>query len=101
MRLLTCILLLGVAFQIKAQQVPEWKNPTITQINRLPARATSISYENEEQALKYSIDKSPRRLSLNGTWQFSWASVPEELPEGFEKINFQADNWSEIEVPAN
>ncbi|MEL6557477.1 MAG: glycoside hydrolase family 2 TIM barrel-domain containing protein [Bacteroidota bacterium] len=101
MRLLTSILLISCVFQLEAQQLPEWKNPTVTQVNRLPARATSISFETEEQALEKSIEESPRHQSLNGIWQFSWASIPENLPSGFEKNEFQTKNWSTIEVPSN
>ncbi|MEO9869398.1 beta-galactosidase, LacZ type [Ekhidna sp.] len=101
MKILTSILLIIFTLHLGAQQVPEWRNPTITQINRLQARATSISYENEQQALRGLIEESPRYQSLNGTWQFYWAAVPEELPSGFEKQGYETSQWSEIEVPSN
>ncbi|MEM6380511.1 MAG: sugar-binding domain-containing protein, partial [Bacteroidota bacterium] len=101
MKVLTAILLVSLMFYVKAQQVPEWQNPTITQINRLPARATSISYENERQALTGSMKGSPRYQSLNGIWQFYWEVVPEKLPIGFEKEGYDIGQWSQIEVPSN
>ncbi|MEL7148115.1 MAG: sugar-binding domain-containing protein, partial [Bacteroidota bacterium] len=101
MRIIFSLCLIAVTLQLKAQQIPEWKNPTITQINRLPARATSVSFENEQQALDGRIEASSRYMSLNGIWQFSWASVPEKLPEGFQKREFETKGWSQIEVPSN
>ncbi len=95
---LSFILLSFIAF---GQTDREWKDPTITQINRLPARATSISFTSEERALSGKIGESSKYQSLNGKWDFFWAAVPEQLPHGFEKDNFNKNGWSSIEVPSN
>lgn len=51
-------------------QVPDWQNPQVIGINKLPARATSISYPDEDLALKGDMKSSLRYQSLNGQWKF-------------------------------
>lgn len=70
-------------------------------INKLPARATSMSFPTEENALKMDLTESPRYKSLNGNWKFSFAPVIEQSIEGFENPDFNVSEWDEIPVPAN
>ncbi|MEM1135245.1 MAG: glycoside hydrolase family 2 TIM barrel-domain containing protein [Bacteroidota bacterium] len=82
-------------------QVPEWEDPRINGVNRLPARNTSYSYATVDEALANKRETSGRWQSLNGNWRFAFANVPEKAPSDFEKPDFNADNWDEIPVPAN
>lgn len=41
----------------------------------------------------------PQRLSLNGLWQFSCYPCPEQVPDDFWKIEYDASAWHTIPVP--
>ena len=64
------ILILLLAVQLTAQDLPEWQNPDIVQLNRVKPHATSFSFESEELAMKGDRILSENYLSLNGTWKF-------------------------------
>ena len=50
-----------------------WYDHHVNSINRLPARATSYSYESEQDALALDRDASRMKL-LNGMWKFHFAA---------------------------
>ncbi|MDQ3536078.1 MAG: hypothetical protein M3421_10680 [Bacteroidota bacterium] len=56
----------------------DWENEEMVGINKEPARATSIPYENESKALSGILEASSFYQSLNGTWKFNWVSKPSE-----------------------
>jgi len=85
----------------KAQQINDWENPLVTETNKQPARATSISFPDEAMALKGNRKSSPRYQSLNGNWKFSFADVVEKSIPDFYKPSYDVSNWKEIPVPAN
>jgi beta-galactosidase len=41
------------------------------------------------------------RICLNGKWNFLWKDNKKDLPQGFEKLDFDASDWGEIQVLAN
>ncbi len=85
-----------------AQHVPDWENPQITAINRLPARAPLIPLPDEATALNYQRrEDSPYFQSLNGRWRFHLAPNPQSAPEGFCQPGYDASPWGMIDVPAN
>ncbi len=84
-----------------AQQRDPWQDPTVTQINRLPARAASVSYKNTAFAKANSPESSTRHMSLNGNWQFKFANSPQEAPKDFYTNDYQARLWDTIPVPSN
>ncbi|AWX43714.1 Beta-galactosidase [Flagellimonas maritima] len=88
-------------FGFQQPQNNHYEDPTITSINRLPSRATSISYESEGAALEAIRKESKRYKSLNGNWKFSWAPIPEEAPNNFFKEDYTDADWNEIPVPSN
>ncbi|XLS29631.1 glycoside hydrolase family 2 TIM barrel-domain containing protein [Flavobacteriaceae bacterium M23B6Z8] len=94
---------MGICFlhSLDAQEMKPWQNPEITHINRLPARATSISFASETAAIKGDQNASGRKLSLNGTWKFKWHSSPSEVPSKFYNPNYGTSDWDEISVPSN
>ena len=61
--------------------LPAWQNPKVTGINRLPGRATSISFPDETLARSAKIGQSPNFLSLNGTWKFHFSAHQLQAPE--------------------
>ena len=79
----------------------DWENPLVSGINRLPAHATSISFESVDKAKGYDLRTSSRYHSLNGIWKFNWSPVPEQAPENFFLDDYNVSSWKEIEVPAN
>ncbi|QGN54150.1 sugar-binding domain-containing protein [Novosphingobium sp. Gsoil 351] len=81
--------------------LPDWENPQINAINRLPMRTSFIAYESEELARQDDPARSARQLSLNGQWSFHWARNPSERATGFEKPEFDVAAWPRIAVPGN
>ncbi len=78
---------------------PDWENPQVVEIDRLPVRATFIPHESSPRAL--GALPSRREKSLNGTWSFRWSPRPEQRPVGFEQPDFDLGGWDEIVVPGN
>ncbi|MDR0680468.1 MAG: DUF4981 domain-containing protein [Dysgonamonadaceae bacterium] len=82
-------------------QTPEWENPEIFGINKLPARASFLPYSNEQQAVDDIYSASPYFLSLDGIWKFNWYKRPADKSEGFYKVGYDVSNWNNIQVPGN
>ncbi len=97
-RLFFLLPLMLAAGTLQGQQVT-WENPRITQVNKMPARATSWSFADLATAKTCKPGNSGRVMSLNGTWKFHYAPVPEQAPEGFWK-QFMGE-WDDIQVPSN
>jgi len=76
-----------------------WEDPTITAINREPARATAYSYASVEEALKNDREANKRLLFLNGEWNFKFASKPSDAPKDFHLS--EVSGWDKISVPSN
>ena len=54
-----------------------WRDPGVTQLNRLPARAVVVPCESAKTALAIAKGEKPRTeskwlQSLNGDWDFRW-----------------------------
>ncbi|RYY18821.1 MAG: beta-galactosidase, partial [Cytophagaceae bacterium] len=117
-RRLACLLLLLLPAVLRAQEasvyffpgvsnppkiyqgaVDGWEIPQITELNRDRARATAYSFPTEKDALLGNRDKTPRLLSLNGLWDFSFASKPADAPQDFYKSRVRG--WQQLAVPAN
>ena len=75
-----------------------WENPLVSGINREPSRATAYSFNSISDALKGDRAKS-RMISLNGQWDFFFASKPGDAPKDFYKTRVYG--WNKIEVPSN
>ncbi len=80
---------------------PDWENPAVFAIGKLPARATGFPYESRDKALANDPARSDRFLSLNGLWKFSFSPDADRLPDGFEQPGYDVSAWKEIKVPAN
>jgi beta-galactosidase len=75
-----------------------WTAPEVTELNRLPAKATFYPYPNCEQAQENQRDLSLWFRSLNGNWDFHLANCPEELPA----LLADQSSWpAQIPVPSN
>lgn len=82
--------------------VPEYQNPEVMHINRMPSRATLFPYQNEQDALTGERGLSKCYRLLNGQWAFHYAEDG-RIPEDFYKLDYDmsADEWDMIPVPSN
>ncbi|MEM9928307.1 MAG: glycoside hydrolase family 2 TIM barrel-domain containing protein [Bacteroidota bacterium] len=92
-------LLLAGPVLLPAQAPVDWQNPRVTDINKLPARATAYSFSSVEDALTVDRKNTDRVVSLNGTWDFNFSPKPADVPEDFLSPRFK--DWQTIEVPTN
>ena len=81
-------------------QVPEWKNPEVSSVNREPMRATFFPFATVEDADK-GVEKARNFESLNGLWKFRWVTSPAGIPPGFKEILHEDFEWDNFQVPAN
>ena len=82
-----------------AQNTNDWENQYVTHINKLPARATSYSYTNLEDAIEGERDNAKIQM-LNGKWRFSFLEDVKFTPEGFYEPSYDVSAWDEISVPS-
>lgn len=78
-----------------------WEQPELTNLNRLPARATLVPYKSAAQALALVRERSPWFLSLNGTWKFQLVKNPETTPVDFFQPDVSEAAFKPIAVPGN
>ena len=85
----------------KKQESPNWENPQVFNINRLPAKAHFERYVDIESALQEAQSNNPYLLSLNGKWKFNWVKKPADRPIDFYKKDYSTAKWETIKVPSN
>ena len=71
--------------------------PELTQIGRLPARASLTPFPSIEEARIGS--ETCWRQSLDGVWAFQLAPRPEAAPEDWHVADTSTDKWRDINVP--
>ena len=74
-----------------------WEMPELTNINKLPPRATFYYYKNEKDAASADRANSPFLKFLNGKWDFQIKKNPYEVTAGV----LNSGKWAKIEVPGN
>ena len=74
------------------QQVNDWENQHVLQINREPARAAFVPF---------SQSPGDCSLSLDGDWKFRWTPTPDERVLDFYRTDFNDEEWVNFPVPAN
>jgi beta-galactosidase len=89
------------AFSQNTPLKPEWLDPQISEVNRLPARASAFAYENKVLAMAGNKTASKNFLSLNGTWKFKWVPKPSLKIANFYEENFDDAKWENFKVPSN
>ena len=92
---------IAFSFSLQAQQNPEWQRLDVLSVNTEDPRANFHIYDAEADALTGEYKKSGNYKSLNGSWKFHFAEVPEERPVDFYKSNFDVKDWDNIEVPGD
>ena len=84
-----------------AAPVNDWENPAVNSINRLPSRTYSMPLASEKDALTDALEpKTPYKMSLNGTWKYSWAGNPRLRVKDFYRVDFRDADWFDIDVPS-
>ncbi|MGH0037309.1 MAG: glycoside hydrolase family 2 TIM barrel-domain containing protein [Myxococcota bacterium] len=78
-----------------------WETPECVGMNRLPARSGLVPFPDAPTALEGDPQKSPWRLSLDGSWRFALVARPEDVPEDFGDPDFDDRRFGEIEVPGH
>lgn len=78
-----------------------WEQPELTNIGRLPMRATLYPFRDEKSALFLDRSKSPWVKSLNGKWKFKLYNRPEVVPNTALSKNYNDSKWDRILVPSN
>ena len=78
-----------------------WMDQNVISINKEDAYATSISFDNLDNALTVDIANSKYYKSLNGSWKFNWVKNPQERPKNFQSAEFDDSGWEDIPVPSN
>lgn len=81
--------------------LPDWENPQVNGINRLPMHTSFFAYENLDLARGNDPAKSSRFMTLDGEWSFHWSRAPRERPTGFQEPSFDVSKWAKIKVPGN
>ena len=95
-------LLFTVGGALSAEQnLQDWENPKVNQLNTEPPHATFIPYAASEKALVNNIKENENYLLLNGKWKFNWAKNPDLRPKEFYRVEYDVSDWDEISVPAD
>ena len=84
-----------------AQELPEWQDPDIVQVNRELPHASMFSFESMELARQGVQARSANFVSLNGTWKFRYSPSPSDRPVKFYRKNYNVGRWDDIKVPGN
>ena len=86
------MLLSSLTPEVQAQ-MPDWENPSVLGINKLPYHAT-LQLPSKQKTHKEII-------SLDGEWLFHWSRNPEERPVDFYRDDYDATGWDKVTVPGN
>jgi beta-galactosidase len=86
--------------QVSADR-PDWENPAVFAINKLPASATGFPFESRALALARDRSRSRRFLSLNGAWKFAFSPGVDAAPKDFFRPEYDVTGWKSIKVPAD
>ena len=84
-----------------SQEMKEWENPAVFNINRVEPHAFFIPFENEGLAWDNNKNESAFFKSLNGIWKFNIASNPAGRPVDFYQEDYDVSQWANIKVPGN
>ena len=81
--------------------VNDWENPQVVGLNKEPAHATLLPYQDVRSALANDRTGSAYFKLLNGDWKFKASPNPAAAPVDFHAEAFDVENWDTIAVPGN
>ncbi|WP_395406603.1 glycoside hydrolase family 2 TIM barrel-domain containing protein [Pseudoduganella sp. UC29_106] len=82
-----------------AAQTPEWEQPEVVAVNRLPMKATFFNFESVDKAVAGELSASQYYRSLDGAWSFAYSPGVDARPIDFYKPGFDVSAWKTIQVP--
>lgn len=103
-KLINCLTLSIVTLAVTAapktsNKVPEWQDPGVNQVNRLPMRT---SFYSSPESVDISI-LNPYNLnnymSLHGDWKFSWVKDADMRPTDYYLPSLDDSSWATMPVP--
>jgi beta-galactosidase len=101
-KLACCLVLsLSAAAPAAAQPLPDWEDPQIVGINKLPPHAPVYPFADAASARAMARTRSPYYRLLNGAWRFRFSPPPDARPLRFHEVGFDDGAWETIPVPAN
>ena len=88
----TLLFLLAPAVMV-AQSMPDWENPQVLGINKLPYHVTlgNPSTHSSNSQITY----------LDGVWKFHWSPDPDSRPADFYEAGYDVSGWDDIHVPCD
>ena len=93
MKKIALLLLIGLSwtglFAQTEDEMNAWNDVNVFEINRVYPRANVIPVGEEWSRC------------LNGDWKFYWVEHPDQAPQDFYNMDFDASGWKTIKVPAN
>ena len=89
--LLLCLWTLMASPTLAQGAAPDWENPQVVGINKLPYHATL--------QLPSKWKECKEIVSLDGRWRFHWSRNPEERPVDFYRTDYDVSQWDSITVP--
>ncbi len=104
------VALFGISSLSSAQdrggKLPDWENPRVIGINKVPPHLSFMHYPDRASALADSNTAmegfhTPFYKSLDGQWKFHWSKNPASRPKDFYKTGYDVSQWSNIRVPAS
>lgn len=93
MRVSFFILLAGLSASVMSQELPDWENPAVVGINKLPYHVTLGNPSTHRS--------NPQISYLDGTWKFRWSPDPDHRPVGFFQDGYDVSGWDDIQVPCD
>jgi beta-galactosidase/beta-glucuronidase len=91
----------GVGSQAGGSTGADLEDLSVLQRNRLPPRASFVTFPDVEAARSHDPSLSPWHRSLSGNWRFRLAPRPSAAQDGFEQPEFDASAWDELPVPGH
>ena len=76
-----------------AQNLPDWENPSVIGINKLPYHVTLGNPSTHST--------NPEITYLDGVWKFRWSPDPESRPADFYQADYDVSGWDDIHVPCD
>lgn len=93
MKIRFTLLSLFVPVVMTAQRLPDWENPAVLGINKLPYHVTLGNPSTHST--------NPEITFLDGVWKFQWSPDPDSRPVDFYKADYDVSGWNDIHVPCD
>ena len=93
-------LLPGYSFRTEAAPTgQEWQSPEDYARNKQLPHSYFFSFAAGDRAERVLPEHSSLYRSLDGRWRFHWVRTPEERPQDFYRLGYDASRWDEVNVP--